>query len=34
VDVPAVLAASARLGLLRRARQWSSSDQDPQAPTV
>lgn len=26
VDVPAVLAASARLGLLRRARQWSSSN--------
>ena len=34
VDVPAVLAASARLGLLRRARQGSSSDQDLHAPTV
>jgi len=33
VDVPAVLAASARLGLLRRARQWPWSDQDLQAPT-
>src|SRR5712691_4706389 len=33
VDVPAVLAASARLGLLRGARQGSSSDQDLHAPT-
>jgi predicted polyphosphate/ATP-dependent NAD kinase len=34
VDVPAVLAASARLGLLRRARPWSSSNHGVHAPTV
>jgi hypothetical protein len=39
LDVPAVLAASARLGLLRRTRDWPrgqspSSSEDLHAPTV
>jgi predicted polyphosphate/ATP-dependent NAD kinase len=34
VDVPAVLAASARLGLLRRNRQLAMPDQDVHAPTA